>query len=131
MTDSLVCMCACVRHGIHAHSVIESIPDSIRFLLWIVCILYSGYGKLNSRATQRVLNEKLIYKSKDSCTLSTVGAAKPRATRQVQHVLCHAVDLVGAAKPRATQQVQHVLCHAVDLVGAAKPRAALRPLNKN
>ena len=111
MTDSLVCMCACVRHGIHAHSVIESIPDSIRFLLWIVCILYSGYGKLNSRATQRVLNEKLIYKSKagDSCTLLTVGAAKPRAT----------------------QQVQHVLCHAVDLVGAAKPHAALRPLNKN
>ena len=106
MTDSLVCMCACVRHGIHAHSVIESIPDSIRFLLWIVC---SGYGKLNSRATQRVLNEKLIYKSKDSCTLLTVGTAKPRAT----------------------QQVQHVLCHAVDLVGAAKPRAALRPLNKN
>ena len=28
MTDSLVCMCACVRHGIHAHSTIESIPDS-------------------------------------------------------------------------------------------------------
>ena len=61
---------------------------------------------MNSRATQRVLNNKL---SKDSCTLSTVGAAKPRAT----------------------QQVQHVLCHAVDLVGVAKPRAALRPLNKN
>ena len=106
MTDSLVCMCACVHHGIHAHSVIESIPDSIGFLLWIVCILYSGYGKLNTRATQRVLNKKLIYKTKDSCTLSTVGAT-------------------------CTQQVQHVLCHAVDLVGAAKPRAALRPLNKN
>ena len=27
MTDSLVCMCACVRHGIHAHSIIESIPE--------------------------------------------------------------------------------------------------------
>ena len=29
MTDSLVRMCACVRHGIHAHSTIESIPDGI------------------------------------------------------------------------------------------------------
>ena len=31
--------------------------DSIRFLLWIVCILYSGYGKLKPRAAQRVPNE--------------------------------------------------------------------------
>ena len=43
----------------------------------------------------------------------------------------HTAVIVGAAKPRATQQVQHVLCHIVDLVSAAKPRAALRPLNKN
>ena len=41
MTDSLVCMCAYVRHGIHAHSTIESIPDGIRFC-WIVCILSGG-----------------------------------------------------------------------------------------
>ena len=39
MTDSLVCMCACVHHGIHAHSIIESIPDSIRFC----CGLYVYY----------------------------------------------------------------------------------------
>ena len=39
MTDSLVCMCACVCHGIHAHSVIESIPDGIRFC----CGLYVYY----------------------------------------------------------------------------------------
>ena len=36
------------------------------------------------------------------------------------------LSTVGAAKPRATQ---HVLCRVVDVVGAAKPRAALRPLN--
>ena len=36
MTDSLVCMCACVRHGIYAHSaIIESIPDGIRFSLYV------------------------------------------------------------------------------------------------
>ena len=57
MTDSLVCMCACVCHGIHAHSVIESIPDGIKFC----CGLYvSGYGKLKLRAAQRVLNIELV-----------------------------------------------------------------------
>ena len=54
MTDYLVCMCACVHHGIHAHSIIESIPDGIR----LCCgLLYSGYGKLKPRAAQRVLNK--------------------------------------------------------------------------
>ena len=54
MTDSLVCMCACVCHGIHAHSIIENIPDGIRFCCGI---LYSGYGKLKPRAAERVLNK--------------------------------------------------------------------------
>ena len=40
MTDYLVCMCACVCHGIHAHSlIIESIPDGIKFY----CGLYVYY----------------------------------------------------------------------------------------
>ena len=52
--DYLVCMCACVRHGIHAHSIIESIPDGIRFGCGL---LYSGHGKLKPRAAQRVLNK--------------------------------------------------------------------------
>ena len=56
MTDSLVCMCACVRHGIYAHSIIESIPDGIRFCCGL-CILYSGYGKLKPRAAQQVMNK--------------------------------------------------------------------------
>ena len=59
MTEYLVCMCACVCRGIHAHSIIESIPDSIRFCCGLyVYIPYSGYGKLNQRAALRVLNKK-------------------------------------------------------------------------
>ena len=94
------------------HSIIESIPDSIRFCCGLfVYYRDSGYGKLNPRAAQWVLNKKYIKVRISSYTqLSTVGAAKPRATQQEQHV---------------------VLCHAVNLVGAAKPRTALRPLNKN
>ena len=45
MTDSLVCMCACVRHGIHAHSIIESIPDGIRFCCGLHVYYTAGTAK--------------------------------------------------------------------------------------
>ena len=52
-------------------------------------VLYSGYGKLNPRAALRVLNKKYIKVRINNYHAHIEGAAKPRATQQVQHVLCH------------------------------------------